>query len=170
MTRLEVATAFAVAVVIVIGASLIFKVVERNAGNARAMSKLLAFRQVVEEYSSQGLGYPDIEQARTMWSRNRQRDFLLSPWGGQVGVSLNQASGSRGIEGVPFFDILAVRRGFASRAGGIGYMVAPQANQTVKLIDAVGLTVIVVRDFGCFYHDPDGAYPVFPTGGAPPTR
>jgi len=166
MTRLEVSVAMVMATIIVIAISVIFKGVERSAGNARAMDRILAFRQVIEEFASQANAYPTVEQARAVWARQASASYLYSPWGGPVGPELHDATGSRGVAHVAFFEI--PRRGdpVPGRAGGIGYMTGRMSEREVLIYDVSRNAEVRVRYYGCFYYDPSGSYPHFATGGA----
>ncbi len=165
MTRIEVSVAVVMATIIVVAISVVFKSVERSAGNARAMDKILAFRQVVEEYASLGNGYPTVDQARAVWARQASGSFLISPWGGHVGPELDDATGSRGIARVIFFDIPKRGAPDPGRAGGIGYMVGRNADRAIKIYDVTANTDVQVHNYGCFYYDPKGSFAHFVSGG-----
>lgn len=100
-TLIEVTLAIVIGVIMIAGATLLYNQSKISSGNSRAQAKVLALQQLVEEYAANNAGtYPTIESVRALFKRKRPDDYLKSPWGGQVGVILqNQADtgGTRGI-------------------------------------------------------------------------
>jgi hypothetical protein len=164
-TRLEISVSIVMATIVVVAISVIFKSVEQSAGNARAADRILAFRQAVEEVASQAGAYPTVAQMREVWARQASGSFLFSPWGGHVGPELDEATGSRGIAQVAFFDIPGRGAPIPGRAGGIGYMTGSMSEREVKIYDAARNLEVRVHNYGCFFYDPKGSYPHFAVGG-----
>ena len=91
-TRVEVALAVAVGLIIIGGAVLGYNAVKDNASNSNARNRVLSAVTMIEEYSAANGGkYPASLAAggpfTTMWGAKRPDDKALSPWGGATGAA-----------------------------------------------------------------------------------
>ncbi|HEY9898217.1 MAG TPA: type II secretion system protein [Pantanalinema sp.] len=103
-TIIEVTLAIAIGVVMLAGASALYRQVREAAGNARAQDKVLRIAGVIETYAAGNKGfYPTLSELQAAWYATAPDDLGSSPWGGLSGKpgSLPDPIAQRGIVSAP---------------------------------------------------------------------
>ncbi|MNR92345.1 hypothetical protein D3C86_590350 [compost metagenome] len=163
LTLIEVTLAIVIGIVVVGGATLLYRQAARSAGNVKAQNKTTALAVLVEEQFVKLNRYPTHDQLRKHWVRYRD-DALMSPWGGPIG-SLGQGD-AQGIimSADPFTTPWETDRYFnLDYTGAIAYMVA-NGTETKEVTDYETGRTRAYRGYVIAIWNQDGHDPCFVAG------
>lgn len=163
-TLIEVTLAIVIGMVVVAGATLLYRQASISAGNVKAQTKTSALAALAEQHFVRQNRYPTHDQLRKLWGRFRE-DTLLSPWGGPVGTLAQGAE-----QGIVRLDDAFTDPWEADRyinpdyVGAIAYFVSANGNESKDVTDYdTGLTRSY-RGFVVGMWDQDGHNPRFIAG------
>lgn len=170
-TLIEVSLAIVIGVVVLAGAITLYNQSKRSAGNAKMQEKLMAVGTIIEENASLTGDYPSGNRLRVLYQSRRPDDYLLSPWGGPVGSSLNSPTGLRGLDA---WDQNTVTDGFSGgpthqiaggdptykAEGGISYAIVgdgttPIRSATASMYDKTRNQYVTYRGYGLYGISPE---------------
>lgn len=163
-TLIEVTLAIVIGVVVLAGATVLYRQAAKSAGNVKAQDKTSALAVIVEEVGVRTGRYPTPAQLRVHWTNHRP-DALQSPWGGPVGTK-----GQGELQGIvevpdPFTTPWeADRYRDLGYAGAIGYTVAATGAQTKDVTDYDSERTRTYRGYVIAIWNQDGHNPCFISG------
>lgn len=163
-TIIEVALAIVIGIMVVAGATLLYRQASLSAGNVRAQEKTQALGSIVEEFAVRQNRYPTHDQLRALWINHRP-DAMLSPWGGSLGTNGLDAAQGIAMSGDPFTAPWEPNRYYNPDYGGvIGYFVSNVGSETKTVTDYQTGLVRTYRGYVIALWDQDGHDPCFITG------
>ena len=163
LTLIEVTLAIVIGIVVVGGASLLYRQAALSAGNVTAQNKTSALAVLVEEQFVLQGRYPTHDQLRKHWLKHRD-DTLISPWGGPIG-SLGQGA-AQGIvmSADPFTTPWEADRYYnPDYAGALAYMVA-NGSESKDVTDYDSGRTRTYRGYVIAIWNQDGHDPCFVAG------
>jgi Type II secretory pathway, pseudopilin PulG len=164
LTLIEVTLAIVIGIVVVGGATLLYRQAAVSAGNVKAQNKTAALAVIVEEQFVKLNRYPTHDQLRKHWLKYRE-DALLSPWGGPIG-SLGQGD-AQGIvmSADPFTAPWEADRYYnPDYAGTIAYMVAANGTEGKDVTEYESGRTRTYRGYVIAIWNQDGHDPCFVAG------
>lgn len=96
-TLIEVILAIVVGIIVLTFGMVTYDQIKVNAGNSKMQQKVLAVTTIVETFNARTGRYPNARvwnnyEISTLYKAQRPDDYLMSPWGGQVGSDLLNAN------------------------------------------------------------------------------
>ena len=163
-TLIEVTLAIVIGMVVVAGATLLYRQAAVSAGNVKAQTKTSALAVMAEQHFVRQNRYPTHDQLRKLWTRFRD-DTMLSPWGGSIGtLGLGEAQGIVQLDD-PFTTPWTVDRyPNPDYAGAIAYVVSANGSESKDVTDYDSGLTRAYRGFVVAMWDQDGHNPRFIAG------
>lgn len=163
-TLIEVTLAIVIGMVVLAGATLLYRQAAISAGNVKAQTKTSQLAVLAEQHFTKQNRYPTHDQLRKLWTRYRE-DTLLSPWGGPIG-SLGQGAAQGIVELTdPFTTPWTVDQYVdPDYAGAIAYVVSSTGSETKEVTDFDSGLSRAYRGFVVAMWDQNGHNPRFIAG------
>ena len=161
---IEVTLAIVIGVVVIAGATVMYRQSAVSAGNVKAQEKTQSLATIIEEFAVRQNRYPTHDQLRNVWEKTRP-DALLSPWGGSLGS--NGLGDARGIamSADAFTTPWEIDRYYNPEyAGVIAYFVAPTGSDIKEVTDYDSGRARTYRGYVIGMWNKDGHDPCFVMG------